>query len=181
MKRNGSTVVLVLALVAIIGANSVSAQVRLDLGVAVPRGFGSLSGGELFTADVVEFLDKTILPFPEAGVYYQLGGEMVKFGVGGRFYTFILETVFWPNIFAEISLGDHFVMQGQIGGGLFGYFGLTSGFSSGAVFFPDISAWFKIGKVFRVGAGALGLFLPELDSDTVPYVWYLGLKLCLGF
>ncbi len=179
MKRK--SLILVLVLVGIVGASTAGAQVRLDLGVSVPRGFGALSGGTLFTPETTEFLDKTILPFPEAGVYYQFGGDLLKFGVGARFFTLILETVLWPNAFVELNLGDYFALQAQVGGGAFAYFGLASGTTAGAVFFPDLSAWFKIGKVFRLGGGALGVFLPDLTSDTIPYVWYLGAKFSLTF
>jgi len=89
--------------------------------------------------------------------------------------------VIWPNAFAEIDLGP-VVVEAQVGGGGFLFFGLVSDFQTGRVFFPDLSAWLKLGKEgnLRLGAGAIGVYLPEQTSD-LPIVFYLGGKIALTF
>ncbi|MCX7025433.1 MAG: hypothetical protein NT080_12595 [Spirochaetes bacterium] len=180
MNRRIRLLVIFIALAATFAAGSAAAQVRLDLGVDIPRGFGALSGGDIFTPDAVDFLDQTILPFPEAGIYYQWDLGVLKVGAGLRCFTFIAESIFWPNLIAEAHLGN-FVVEGQMGGGYFGVFGLASSSASGNVFIPELSAWYKIGESFRLGGGAIGLFLPDLTSDTIPFIYYLGAKFSITF
>ncbi len=180
MNRKTLALTACLAIFALAAVGTASAQIRLDLGVDIPRGFGALSGGEIFTPETVDFLDKTILPFPEVGVYYQWDMEIIKVGVGLRCFTFILETVFWPNAIAELHLGP-IALEGQIGGGFFGIFGIVSSTQTGQVFIPDLSVWYEFGDMFKLGIGGIGLFLPELTSDTIPFIWYIGAKFTLNF
>ncbi|MEM5948360.1 hypothetical protein WKV44_07365 [Spirochaetia bacterium 38H-sp] len=150
-------------------------QVRLDMGVDFPRGLGaSVGGSTTISKESAEFFDKYWLPFPEAGIYFQFPDMPVKIGVGARFFTFILETIFWPNAFIEADIW-RFSVLGQMGGGFFGMFGLANDFQSGKVFMPDLSLWFNITNNFRLGGGAMGLMVPEL-SDGMGFVYYLGAK-----
>ena len=70
-------------------------------------------------------LSDYFIPFPEAGLYYQWDLGPVNLAAGGRFFTFILETVFWPNLLAEVELGPVF-LDAQVGGLLFGMFGILT-------------------------------------------------------
>jgi hypothetical protein len=176
MKR----IVIVLLLVALAIAPTF-AQWRLDVGVDIPRGVGAVLPDSVTTsADVGTFLSGTFFPFPEAALHYQFGGGLLTFGLGMRAFTFILESVAWPNVFAEVALGP-VVIEAQMGGGVFAYFGIVNGMDAGKVFFPDLSAWFKIGKSFRLGVGAIGIFLPETALDAVPFVFYIGGKAAINF
>jgi len=173
--RNKKFLFICLALLLIFSSATLYSQIRIDLGVLVPRGFGIFSDSEtvVIPPEAVKFLETTILPFPEAALYYQFNFGLFKLAGGLRCFTFILESFAWPNINTELHLGD-FVLQAQAGGGAFIYFGLANGTETGQVFFPDISAWYKWGTSFRLGGGVLGIFLPELKTSTIPYVWYLG-------
>ena len=179
MSRKLLAFILVMALAVTLSAGVALAQIRIDVGVDIPRGFGNVSGGVIDTG-TIDFLDKTILPFPEAGLYYQFDLSMIKLCVGVRCFTFIVESIFWPNAIAEVHLGN-FVIEGQMGGGFFGIFGVVNSSTTGKVFIPDLSAWYKIGNVFRVGGGAIGLFFPETKLDILPFVYYLGAKFCIVF
>ncbi|HOX17510.1 MAG TPA: hypothetical protein PKW82_03565 [Spirochaetales bacterium] len=159
----------------------VAAQIRLDAGVMIPRGVGLTDSGGTSTFD--EFnavMSKFIIPLPEAGLYYQCGAGPVRLGAGVRVFTFILISAFYPNAFAEIDFGP-VTLMGQMGGGFFGVFGLVSESTTGKVFFPELSLWYRFGEAFRLGVGAIGIFLPELTSDTIPFMWYLGGKFSFVF
>lgn len=176
MKRLGFFVLLF----QLVFSNAAFTDGRVDLGVDIPLGFSGLVEGGSFDEDASDFFREHIIPFPEAGVYYTRGTGPFNFGIGGRAFTFILESVAWPNAFAEFKLGPA-VIQGQIGGGAFLLFGLYNSLETGAVFFPDLSAWFRIGKTFRLGGGMLGVFIDEVADDTVPLVFYLGGKAAIEF
>ncbi|MBN1242112.1 MAG: hypothetical protein JXA15_05315 [Spirochaetales bacterium] len=153
-----------------------SAQIRLDAGITIPRGAGLVSSGSTDLAELGEVLSSWIIPLPEAGLYYQFKAGPVRLAVGARVFTFILVSVLWPNAIAEIDFGP-VTLSGQVGGGWFGAFGVipfTSG--SGKVFFPELSVWYRFGESFRAGIGAIGLVLPDITTDTIPFLWYLGAK-----
>lgn len=153
---------------------------RADIGFDVPFGLGGIGANSSFSSEASTFFREHILPFPEASVYYTPSLGPVTFGLGMRAYTFILESIVWPNAFAEVSLGP-VVFQGQVGGGAFLLFGLYNSFKTGANFFPDLSAWLKLGKTFRIGGGVMGMFLDGIDTSTIPAVFYLGVKAAIKF
>jgi hypothetical protein len=175
----------VLALVfAAILAFPAFSQVRLDLGVDVPMTIGVIGGGKIETSsEAGEFLREHILPFPEASLYYQFNVGPLKLAPGVRAFTFILETVLWPNLMAELALADRVFIQTQLGGLLFLVFGLYSDAQYGEVFLPDLSVWVGLGKErrFRLGGGVLGMALPELTTEGIGIVPYIGGKVSLLF
>jgi hypothetical protein len=177
MKR---TVLLTLIL-ALVGGMAFG-QLRVDVGIALPIGIGAvLEGSSLeMSSTVGDFLSSTFLPLPEAGLHYQFDLGMVKLGVGARAFTFILETMLWPNAFVELDLGQ-FVAEAQLGGGAFVLLGLSSDFRTGRVFFPDLSVWLKLGQKqsIRLGAGIIGIYLPE-QSSSFPVVVYIGGKVAIA-
>jgi hypothetical protein len=156
-------------------------QVRFDLGFDVPLTVGTITGSGVTTSsEVGTFLQSYHFPFPEASISYQFGAGPVILAPGLRVFTVILETVAWPNLLAELRLGPIFI-DAQVGGLLFGYFGVVNGFDYGKVIMPDLSVWFGFGKErrFRVGAGVLGFVLPELTMEGMLIVPYAGLKIAL--
>lgn len=156
---------------------SVPAQVRLDLGVDIPLRISAVVEGSEMTGSIdVPYT----LPFPSSGLYYTFGAGPLNLGVGARMYSLILLSALWPNVIAELDLGPG-VLQAQLGGGAFMFFGLLSDFQTGAVFIPDLSAWFKLGKTLRLGGGAMGLFIDELAESAMPVVFYLGIKAAIRF
>ena len=176
MKR----IILVAAFVAVLVFPAFS-QARIDIGVDVPMTIGVIGNGEIETSNEAgEFLKEHILPFPEASFYYQFRAGPITLAPGVRCFTFILESVLWPNIMAELELGPVFI-QGQLGGLFFAVFGLYSNVDYGAVLLPDLSVWVGLGKErrFRLGGGVLGMMLPELTTEGMAIVPYLGGKIAL--
>ena len=158
-------------------------QVRLDLGVDIPMNIYVVGAGEIeSSSDVGSFLRDHIFPFPEAGLYYQFSVGPLKLAPGVRVFTLIFESVLWPNLMAEIQLDPVFI-QAQLGGLLFVFFGLANDAQYGEVFFPDLSIWIGLGKErrFRLGGGVLGMYLPDLTTEGIAVVPYIGGKVSLLF
>jgi hypothetical protein len=178
MKR----IILVLALIAILAFPAFS-QLRLDLGVSVPITIGVIGGGEFDTSNEAgEFLRSHWLPFPEAGLSYQFSFGPLNLAPGVRAFTFILESVIWPNLLLELAFDPVFV-QAQVGGLLFAFFGLYNDVEYGELFFPDLSVWIGLGEErrFRLGVGAIGLYWPELTTEGMAFAPYVGGKISLLF
>ncbi len=174
MKRILSGLVLCIALL-----TPAFAEVRLDLGFNVPLGLGGLSAsGSEMSEEATDFLTSHILPFPHADLYVQMPLDTLRFGGGIRIYTFILESVWWPNVYVEKDIWK-LTLAGQVGGGLFGFFGLFNSIQTGQVFIPDVSLWFRAGKSLRLGGGVMGLLVPELSDDGMLMLVYLGLNLVI--
>ncbi len=167
----------VLALLVVLCVASVSAQARLDIGIDIPLRLGAVLEGSSTTegTDI-----PYTLPFPAAGLYYTIAAGPVTLGFGARLYSLVLVSAMWPNVIAEVDVGP-LVLEGQVGGGAFMIFGLVSDMQTGKVFFPDISAWFKLGKTLRLGGGAMGLYIKDLAADVIPFVWYIGAKAAIRF
>jgi hypothetical protein len=172
---------LVILIILVLLSTPVFAQWRIDVGALVPRNVGIAVGGSADVA-IEDFpIGDYFIPFPEAGFYYTGTVGPFNLGIGARAFTFIVETVLWPNAIAEVTLGP-VVVEAQIGGGIFAIVGLFSDVTSGKVFIPDLSAWFKIGKKgnFRLGGGFIGLYMPELTgTDAIPFLLYLGGKVAI--
>ena len=159
---------------------SLFAQVRLDMGIDIPRGAGAVSGNELLSdPEVNKVFTDYIFPLPELGLYYQFGGTTLRAGAGLRLFTLIVVSIYWPNAFIEADLGP-ITVAAQVGGGLFGLYALgQSRFESGKVLIPDLSLWYRFGNSFRLGGGAIGILLPE--SSSMGFFYYLGGKFNIIF
>ena len=176
MKR----IVLLVAFIAVLTVPAFS-QFRIDLGVDVPLTVGAISGSGVTTSsEVGEFLRDHILPFPEASFYYQFEFGPLRLAPGVRVFTFILESVLWPNLMAELAFDPVFI-QAQLGGLIFVLFGLANNIEFGEVLLPDLSIWLGLGKErrFRLGGGVLGMLLPDLSDEGMLIVPYVGMKVSL--
>jgi hypothetical protein len=132
------------------------------------------------SSEVGEFLRDHILPFPEASFYYQFEFGPLRLAPGVRVFTFILESVLWPNLMAELAFDPVFI-QAQLGGLIFVLFGLANNIEFGEVLLPDLSIWLGLGKErrFRLGGGVLGMLLPDLSDEGMLIVPYVGMKVSL--
>jgi hypothetical protein len=173
---------LVVLVILVLLAAPAFAHWRIDVGALVPRGVGLSIGGSTETSiSGVDMESWPFIPLPEAGLYYTGTIGPLSLGIGARAFTLILETILWPNAFAELTLGP-VALQAQFGGGFFAMFGLASASEFGKVFIPDLSAWFKIGKKgnLRLGGGLIGLYMPEItETDAIPFLIYLGGKVAI--
>lgn len=151
---------------------------RIDLGILVPRGAGISMGGDTQTIGGLDVTNWPFIPIPDAGAYFVKTDGAWTYGIGARAFTMIVATIAWPNAFVEFN-SDRLAIEAQVGGGAFAFLsvaGSNGGF--GKVAIPDVSAWYKIGKNrnFRLGGGLIGLYLPELIGDGIPFLIYLGAK-----
>ncbi len=168
------------ALIVLLAA-PVFAQFWINVGSDVPIAVVALSGGEITTeSEITTFFPTHILPLTEVGLYYQFGLGPVKLAPGVHIYTLVLENLLWPNLLAEFQLGPVFI-DAQVGGGLFGLFGLYNDFQMGNVFLPDLSVWFGFGKNknFRVGAGCFSIMHPEITMEGMLIIPYAGFNASL--
>jgi len=173
MKRRFVVVVAVVVLFCA-GAISASAQFRLDVDVAVPVyagiQFGDLgvSGG----ANLTKYL--FLLPMLEAT--YQFGEGPVRFGVGAKAMTFLVESVLWPNAFIELDV-DPVVIRGDFGGGLFLAFGLLNQVLNNSVTWvvPQIDVGFKLSDWFRLSGGAIAL-APFNNMNNFGFLLYVNAR-----
>ncbi len=168
-------------ILAFLMTSGVFAQFRLDMGLKIPVKMGvhfsDLSSGEDTSVDI---LDKYTFLVPEVTGSYQVSLGPVNMGAGIQLYTFILESIAWPIVFAEIDLSP-IVINAKIGGFGFLVFGLYNDGVTGNVLIPDINAAFKLGKSLRIGLGVMGFTGKEFNSDAVPYLIYLSGSLSMLF
>jgi hypothetical protein len=154
------------------------ADFRLDIGINVPFGLGVTGTSNDIGSAIGNW---PFIPIPEIALYYFWGLGPVDLGVGLRAYTFLIESIAWPNLVAEFKL-DPVVIQAQVGGGFFAAFGLAGNATAfGQVLIPDLSAWFKIGKTgaFRLGGGIIGFYAPNALGNIMPWLFYVGGKVAL--
>ena len=149
------------------------AQFRLDLAIDVPRGAGLTSNSDdEFIDGLSTFLNDYVIPVPEATFVYQYSFDPIPLHVGGglRAFSFILESVAWPIVYAELDLSP-IVINANIGGFGFLSFGLINEASTKNLIIPDIHIAYKFGKTFRLGLGAIGF--TGSDTDEMLYAIYL--------
>jgi hypothetical protein len=145
------------AILILVGAVSVGAQLRVDLGVNMPAYFGYSSGGASTGAGSQQFV-----PFPNARLAYQFGGGLLDWGIGVRLFTFIIDSVLYPEAYVELNL-DRFTFSLNLGGVAFleirlpgaGFTALGINNISGlqSVILPDLNVAFKVNDWLRLGGG----------------------------
>jgi hypothetical protein len=147
---------------------------RFDLGIDGIFGLGAVSDSGSDSADFGDMRFFT-LPMGEAAYEWDLGPASIGGGIRGISLLFI--NVLWPDIFATIELGPA-IIEAHVGGLAFVGLGLVSFSESGQVFIPELSAWFAPGKrkIFHLGGGAVGLYLPDFEDEAIVFVYYLGVK-----
>jgi hypothetical protein len=109
------------------------------------------------------------LPIPDLMYNYYFGTDTLKIGPGIRVWSVIVFTGAYPIISAELEL-DRFIFNANIGGGAFAYTSVAgSGFETGKVFLPEVSAAFRLTSWFSLGVSILGVYVPEVTDDEFGY------------
>lgn len=175
--------ILIVAALCVLIAGPAFSEWRIDAGADVPWGIGAVVsdlGAQSNTSTNV--LSHFVFLIPEGNFLYQFPVGPVKLGAGVRAFSLVLETIAWPNAFAEVNLGP-VAIDLNVGGGFFFMFGLYNDLRSSSLVIPDLSAYYKIGKIFRIGGGGI-LFYdlnPTTRGNVVPYSLYLGAKFSFTF
>ena len=176
-------VIFVLALAVLTAAPSF-AEFRADFGVLIPWRIGaSAQSGDESANDSFNVLQVGMLPFPELMVSYTGDLGPITVGAGLRGFTVIVQSLFWPALYAEADLGPA-VVHLNLGGGAFWSFGIfESEFRTGGIFIPDLSAHLKIGQIFRLGLGVASIRGIEFDPEVeiTPWVFYISGKFVTMF
>lgn len=158
------------------------AQVRLDLAIDIPviLGISAESDDDTINESINLLQDIGTFPFPTAMAAYQFSFGPLNAGVGLKGYSLILESVFWPVVYAEVDLSP-IVIHANIGGLGFLYFGLGTGTTTSSLIIPDFHIAYKFGDTFRLGLGAMALNGIEGLGSTTPYAIYLTGRFSLLF
>jgi hypothetical protein len=164
-------IAILLALVLLVAVPAAFSQFRVDIGFNAPIsvGFRGLDvDGE--AVDVPSFI-----PLPFAQLSYGLDLGPINLGFGLKAYTLIIESLAWPILYAELDV-DPVIITASVGGGLFIYFGaIGNGTLDTHMFIPDVAAHLKLGRVARVGLGAM-TFIGAEGQDVFPYIFYGSLQ-----
>lgn len=174
-------ILLFIMLITLFLVPSAFAQYRIDMGIKVPAKMG-IHFSDLSSDDdtSVDILDKYTFLVPEITGSYQMALGPIKMGAGVEMYTFIIESIAWPMVFAELDLSK-IVINAKVGGLGFLVFGLYNHADTADILIPDIYSAVKLGKSFRLGLGVMGFTGKEFTSDAVPYIVYLSGSLSMLF
>lgn len=172
---------LFLVMLVALAATPAVAQWRVDLGLNVPAVAGfqatDVATDETFN-ESADILGTITLLLPEVSFSYYGSLGPVALGGGLRVFTFILQSVAYPYLYAEAELGP-IVGSFSLGGLLFPYFGVVNGVGSASVVIPDLSGYVKLGESFRLGGGVAALMGVETGTQAFPYLLYLSGKFIL--
>jgi hypothetical protein len=162
---------------------SAFADFRFEIGVNSPvlAGIASLEDMEAVGVDLSEEIDG-ILPILNLGLLLQSDLGPLKLGLGIKAHSFLIATLAYPVVQASLELGP-LIVEASAGGYFYGFLAIGGfqGVTSYPLYLGDLSLWLGLGKnkAFRVGAGAVGAFSPELDIAVTPFIAYAGLKVVL--
>jgi hypothetical protein len=157
-------------------AGTAAAQFRMDVDVMVPFKAGLVNdiqglGGS--TSSQTVNIDYAFL-IPDFQALYQVDLGIVRLGGGARLFTLILESMAYPLIFAEVQLGPA-VVNLNLGGLAFGFFGLANKLVTADIVVADLSAGFELAKWFRADVGFVGI-TPLADMNNFIGLFYAGGK-----
>ena len=178
MKRRHIVAVVAAVLLCAEGVGA-GAQFRLDFGVGLPVFQGinlkdlHVSGGA--TISQYLFLLPTIEPT------YQFGEGPVRFGVGAKAVTFVIESLLWPNAFIEIDF-NQVVIRGDLGGGMFLSFGRVNQVpdNSWTWVIPQLDVSFAHTDWFRISGGAIAL-APFDTINNFGFLLYVNARFIVRF
>lgn len=173
-----------LGLVFLLSASLAFAEFGFELGAQIPIGMGALSDSLGLSSDYADIISVAgFLPIPTASLLFQGGLGSFKLGGGIRVYSLILASMAYPQIQAELGLGN-LSLDLSLGGFLLGYYAIGGhgGLETIDLMLPELSLWYSLGarKLFRVGLGAIGFIPISFDlSSGMPFLFYGGFKVAL--
>ncbi len=151
MKR----LVFIVLLLGVVGGFA-SAQSQWDLTLMVPY----YNGLRMADGTVGEFASYAFV-IPEVKWNYYFGAEWLRFGLGLKMWTALVISGITPIISLESNL-NNFIINLNVAGGLFGFFGFVNYFLMDPIFVPELSLAYRFGKnkIFSLGLGALFFIAP---------------------
>jgi hypothetical protein len=152
---------IVLLVLASVMTGTAAAQSQWDISINIPYYGGVTSESGSFG----EF-SQWLFVIPDVTWHYYFGkNESIRFGTGLKMYSVVVESMIYPVISLESILGD-FVLDARFGGGLIFLFGLETQFIADAIFLPEVSVAYRLGKkkIFRLGTAATFVVAP-VTSD----------------
>ncbi len=183
--RKGIFVILLLSFAFLGGVGSVSALEpygQFDILVNRPLHLGAGNLESVFGNDYEEaneFLRKYPIIIPDLRGHLFMDAGPTRIGLGARGFSFILETVLWPTLTAEVDLGP-VRLTGSFGGGMFGFIGLHTDIETGRIWLPELTAAYMFNDWFHIGLSGTGVYLPETSSDSLGFVGSIFARFSIG-
>lgn len=173
--------VVIAVLILVVAGASAFADWRADIGMDIPWRLGATVQDAVgdTQSESLDVLSEFTFLLPEVMIGYEAQVGPLNLGVGGRLFTFILESLVYPVGFAELDAGPVAVNL-NVGGGGFLFFGLYNNFHTASLYIPDLSVHAKLGKSLRLGLGA-ATFLGGETQEVFPYLIYLSGKFVVRF
>jgi hypothetical protein len=184
MKKNcckRTFALLLVALLALAFGGTLFAQTSyVDVGINVPFywGVGDTVSNDSEFSGAIDY----VFPVPDIKYGLMFGDGPVKFGVGARFFTVILESLIYPQLMVRGEF-DPLVFTGSIGGGVFLFFGLWNNISTGDVYLSEVTAAYKVNDWFQLGLGTtVGLVTLNTQDFNAGYIYipYIFGRFALG-
>ncbi|MGM0432189.1 MAG: hypothetical protein ACQEQU_05690 [Spirochaetota bacterium] len=173
-------ILLLIAVVFAFGAaGNVAAETQYDIGLNVPLYFG-ITASDTTEGGISDLSDYAFL-VPDVKITYFFGDGNFKFGPGIRGFSFIVESLVYPTVNAQLEM-DPITISAGVGGQLFAFFGLWNQFVSEPVYVADLSATYRMNDWLHLGAGATGLMLGDASTfkENMPYTIYALARFSFG-
>lgn len=178
MKSRVVLMALVVVLSSLVGTNAF-AQFRMDIDINVP--FSATLVSDIMAINGGTNAASTSIPFtflvPDVKALGQAELGIVRLGGGVRLFSIILETILFPEVFAEVKLGP-VAANLSLGGYAYGLVGIYSNLHFWNVMTIDASLGFDVTNWFRAQVGFFGL-TPFDDMNNFVGVVYAGGKFIL--
>jgi hypothetical protein len=167
-----SLIVLVAALFLTVGSGSAFAAFQFDAGLTWPFFIGGVSADgdvEGFNMTDLNTGEESItLVFPDLQFHYYWQLGPVKLGPGIRMIPLFIINALYPVVSAEMDLLI-FRFNFTFGGGLFAWFGITSGAQFVNLWFPELSVAIKAADWVNFGVSATGIVAPDLTTEGMGF------------
>ena len=136
----------------------VFAGFQFDIDVNVPYYMG-VTFHDQEMGDAMEYA----FIIPDAKLTYYMGFKLLKVGVGLKAYTAIIQSFVYPTLNVESKVGP-LVLNANLGGYVYGLFGLTNSVETGELLFGEATVAYKFG-LLSLGTGVIMISSPELLDD----------------
>ncbi len=154
-----------LVLILMGAALPLAADSQVDIGLHIPYYIGVQTEDD----DAGAAINYAFL-VPDLKYNYFFNESGIRFGVGARMFTIILESMAYPIVTLETDVGP-FRFSGHVGGGVFLFFGLLNDIGTGHFYIPEVSVAYRFSESFSVGTGAGFFFAPEAaDFNNFAYI-----------
>jgi hypothetical protein len=160
----------------LLSANAAFAQFRFDADIMIP--FSAAFISDIQTLGTGASSGSVGIPYPfivpdiQALLEADLG--IVELGGGVRLFTVLIESLVYPNVFAEVNLAPVSINL-SLGGFAFAFVGIYNGLAMTDIMVADLNVGLSLTKWFRATVGFFGV-TPLANPDGITGAFYAGCK-----